>query len=168
MQRPFDPVFNSALAIGDVILICRMVHDKWRPDNLKMQFGQAGSYMVRALSAAGGNCALQRGVLIQALCLIFLYNPADAAAPAERATAPDADLVKAMKAPANCSIKIPRLRQATDYTCGVCALQAVLPIMEMMCAKTFSLKPSGLNNRDGTRYKEIADYATRRGYTVKR
>jgi len=63
-------------------------------------------------------------------------------------------------------IPVPRLRQATDYTCGVCALQAVLAyygddIREDELALALKANP-----RDGTRYQAIADYGVKQGYSV--
>lgn len=70
-----------------------------------------------------------------------------------------------MKAPANL-IKVPRLRQATDYTCGVCALQAIMAYYGEDLREDLLARALRANNREGTRYKEIADFASRRGYTV--
>jgi predicted double-glycine peptidase len=63
-------------------------------------------------------------------------------------------------------IKVPRLRQATDYTCGVCALQAVLAyygedVREDMLARALKANP-----KEGTRYQAIADYSRAHGFSV--
>jgi len=63
-------------------------------------------------------------------------------------------------------IPVPRLRQASDYTCGVCALQAVLAyygedMREDELARALKATP-----RDGTRYQAIAVYGKKHGYKV--
>jgi predicted double-glycine peptidase len=63
-------------------------------------------------------------------------------------------------------IKVPRLRQATDYTCGVCALQAVLAYYGDDVREDVLARALKANTKDGTRYKEIADYSRKHGYTV--
>jgi predicted double-glycine peptidase len=106
-----------------------------------------------------------KGALCQVLCLIVLYAPAVIADQQRLPPAPDTVVEKPMKPPANL-IKVPRLRQATDYTCGVCALQAILAYYGEDVREDLLAKALRANNRDGTRYKEIADYANRRGYSV--
>jgi predicted double-glycine peptidase len=63
-------------------------------------------------------------------------------------------------------IKVPRLRQATDYTCGVCALQAVLAYYGDDVREDVLSRALKANPRDGTRYQAIADYSRKQGYNV--
>lgn len=63
-------------------------------------------------------------------------------------------------------IPVPTLRQSTDYTCGVCALQAVLAYYgedrrEDELARALKADPT-----EGTRYQAIADYGEKNGYQV--
>jgi predicted double-glycine peptidase len=63
-------------------------------------------------------------------------------------------------------IKVPILRQATDYTCGVCALQAVLAYYGEDVREDMLSKALKANRREGTRYQSIADYSRAQGYAV--
>ncbi len=63
-------------------------------------------------------------------------------------------------------IKVPRLRQSTDYTCGVCALQAVLGYYGDDVREDELARMLKANHTDGTRYKEIAKYGQSHGYNV--
>jgi predicted double-glycine peptidase len=63
-------------------------------------------------------------------------------------------------------IKVPRLRQATDYTCGVCALQAVLAYYGEDVREDELARALKANTKDGTRYREIVAYSRAHGYEV--
>lgn len=72
---------------------------------------------------------------------------------------------EAIKLPSNL-LQLPLTRQATDYTCGVAALQSIFAyygdeFTEMPLAK--SLK---CNFKFGTAYKSIESYAKQQGYSV--
>jgi len=64
-------------------------------------------------------------------------------------------------------IEMPLIRQATAYTCGCAATASVLNYWtneewpEMELAKILKA-----DDKDGTRYREIADFGRRRGYKV--
>ncbi len=63
-------------------------------------------------------------------------------------------------------IKVPKLRQATDYTCGVCALQAVLAYYGEDVREDTLSRALKANTRQGTGYREIAAYSRAHGYAV--
>lgn len=63
-------------------------------------------------------------------------------------------------------LRLPTVRQATNYTCGVAALQSVLryygtDIREDNLAKELKSNPD-----NGTNYRDIEAYALKKGYTV--
>lgn len=67
--------------------------------------------------------------------------------------------------PANL-IKVPMTRQATDYTCGVSALQSVLAyfgdeVREDVLSKRLKCDP-----QDGTDYQQMVSFAKAKGYKV--
>jgi predicted double-glycine peptidase len=63
-------------------------------------------------------------------------------------------------------IKVPRLRQATDYTCGVCALQAVLAYWGEDVREDVLARALKATRKEGTRYQALADYSRKQGYKV--
>ncbi|HEY9731004.1 MAG TPA: C39 family peptidase [Drouetiella sp.] len=67
--------------------------------------------------------------------------------------------------PANL-LKVPLMRQATDYTCGVAALQAVLAYYGQDIRENVLAKILKANHKNGTRYKNIAEYAKAHGVPV--
>lgn len=56
-------------------------------------------------------------------------------------------------------IPVPLMRQATNYTCGVSALQAVLAYYGQDVREDVLAKILKADRKNGTRYKEIARYA---------
>jgi len=93
---------------------------------------------------------------VAACAVVFLNAPADAGEPMKN---------EEPKAPANL-IKIPMTRQATDFTCGVAALQSVLmyfgdEILEAELCKDLKADPN-----EGTAYKEMMRLAKEKGYSV--
>lgn len=63
-------------------------------------------------------------------------------------------------------IHVPLIRQATDYTCGVAALQAVLAYYGQDVREDVLAKALHANHKIGTRYKNIQRYAETHGLTV--
>jgi predicted double-glycine peptidase len=63
-------------------------------------------------------------------------------------------------------IRVPLIRQATDYTCGVAALQAILAYYGEDVREDILAKALRANQKDGTRYKNIAKYAQAHGLAV--
>jgi predicted double-glycine peptidase len=64
------------------------------------------------------------------------------------------------------TIKVPQTRQATDYTCGVAALQAVLGYYGEDNRESELARILQSDNVKGTAYQNIADLARKRGYKV--
>jgi len=56
--------------------------------------------------------------------------------------------------------------QATDYTCGVPALQSVLGYYGKNIRQDILAEALGVNEQDGTRYLRIVEYAQSKGYAV--
>lgn len=71
----------------------------------------------------------------------------------------------AVKLPANL-IKLPLVRQATDYTCGVAALQSVLAYYGEESREDQLAKKLKANYHNGTAYQHIADFSRKLGFTV--
>ena len=67
--------------------------------------------------------------------------------------------------PANL-IRVPLARQATDYTCGVAALQSVLGYFGEEVREDALAKQLHSNSKDGTGFAEIVKFARKHGYTV--
>jgi len=63
-------------------------------------------------------------------------------------------------------IYVPLARQATDYTCGVAALQSVLGYYGEDIRQDVLASAMGSNEQDGTRYLRMVEYAQGKGYTV--
>jgi predicted double-glycine peptidase len=72
---------------------------------------------------------------------------------------------EALKPPANL-IKIPQTRQATDYTCGVAALQSVLGFFGEEFREDELAKKLKANSQEGTAYANIARFAKKKGFRV--
>jgi hypothetical protein len=86
--------------------------------------------------------------------------------PVSLATEPHEPHELAPKAPSNL-IKVPMLRQSTDFTCGVSALQSVFAYFgddyrEDQLAKELKAVP-----KTGTHYQEMMRLAKAKGYSVK-
>ncbi|MBS1953205.1 MAG: C39 family peptidase [Cyanobacteria bacterium SZAS-4] len=64
-------------------------------------------------------------------------------------------------------IRLPLMRQATDYTCGVAALQAVLAYYGQDVREDVLAKALHANHKIGTRYKNIQSYAEAHGLSVR-
>lgn len=64
-------------------------------------------------------------------------------------------------------IRVPLMRQATDYTCGIAALQAVLAYYGEDVREDVLSKTLHASHKNGTRYKNIADYAEAHGLSVR-
>lgn len=71
----------------------------------------------------------------------------------------------AMKLPANL-IRLPLMRQATDYTCGVAALQSILAYYGEEYREEELSKKLKANPHDGTAYSEIASFSRKLGFNV--
>jgi predicted double-glycine peptidase len=69
------------------------------------------------------------------------------------------------KLPANL-IKIPMTRQATDYTCGVAALQSVLMYFGDEFMESELAKALKSNTKIGTAYEEMVRFSESKGYNV--
>ncbi len=67
--------------------------------------------------------------------------------------------------PANL-IKVPLVRQATNYTCGVAALQAVLGFYGEDFREDELARKLCASKKNGTRYARMARFARERGYSV--
>lgn len=63
-------------------------------------------------------------------------------------------------------IRVPLLRQATDYTCGASALQSVFAYYGDEFREEQLARQLKTNSRYGTRYKEIARLSRGKGYSV--
>ena len=63
-------------------------------------------------------------------------------------------------------IRVPMTRQATDYTCGVAALQSVLGYYGLEIREDNLSKDLKADPNEGTSYKQIADFARSQGFTV--
>jgi predicted double-glycine peptidase len=63
-------------------------------------------------------------------------------------------------------LRVPLMRQSTDYTCGVAALQAVLAYYGQDVREDILAKTLKANRIVGTRYKNIARYAEAHGVPV--
>jgi predicted double-glycine peptidase len=63
-------------------------------------------------------------------------------------------------------IRVPLMRQSTDYTCGVAALQALLAYYGQDVREDVLSKALLAEQKNGTRYKHIAKYATQHGLSV--
>ena len=70
------------------------------------------------------------------------------------------------KSEVNHLIALPMMRQATDYTCGVAALQALLAYFGEDVREDVLAKALHSRRLDGTRYKQIATYAQNHGLSV--
>jgi predicted double-glycine peptidase len=64
-------------------------------------------------------------------------------------------------------IRVPLIRQSTDYTCGVAALQALLAYYGQDVREDLLSKALHAQHKSGTRYKNIANYAQQHGLSVK-
>jgi predicted double-glycine peptidase len=73
--------------------------------------------------------------------------------------------VPAVALPANV-IRVPLTRQATEYTCGVAALQSVLGYWGEERREDELARILKSNTVHGTGYKNIADFAKQHGYSV--
>lgn len=67
--------------------------------------------------------------------------------------------------PANL-LRLPLIRQATNYTCGVAALQSILAYYGEDVREDTLAKELRADKRDGTRHKQIEKFAKKRGYEV--
>ena len=63
-------------------------------------------------------------------------------------------------------IKVPMTRQATNYTCGVSALQSLFAYYGDEYREDVLARELKADKRTGTRYKRIAKLAKSKGYTV--
>ncbi len=63
-------------------------------------------------------------------------------------------------------IRVPLVRQSTDYTCGVAALQALLAYYGQDVREDVLSKALHAKHKTGTRYKNIAHYAQEHGLSV--
>lgn len=63
-------------------------------------------------------------------------------------------------------IRVPLVRQGTDYTCGISALQAILAYYGDETREDVLAKALGAKPEEGTSYKEIAAEARARGFDV--
>jgi predicted double-glycine peptidase len=70
-----------------------------------------------------------------------------------------------VKLPANL-IRLPLVRQATDYTCGVAALQSVLAYYGEDFREEYLSKKLKANFHDGTAYSEMANFSRKQGFHV--
>lgn len=66
----------------------------------------------------------------------------------------------------NAMIPVPLVRQSTNYTCGVAALQAILAFYGEDVREDVLSKALRAQRNSGTRYRNIAEYARHHGYTV--
>lgn len=64
-------------------------------------------------------------------------------------------------------IRVPLVRQATSYTCGVAALQSILAYYGDPCREDDLARALCTDPEQGTSYHRIAEYALAKGYTVK-
>lgn len=67
--------------------------------------------------------------------------------------------------PANL-LRLPLIRQATNYTCGVAALQSILAYYGEDLREDTLAKELRADRRHGTRYRQIVQFAKKRGYEV--
>lgn len=63
-------------------------------------------------------------------------------------------------------IRVPLMRQSTDYTCGVAALQSLLAYYGQDVREDVLSKELHANHKIGTRYKDIQHYAEAHGLSV--
>ena len=106
-----------------------------------------------------GRQTVSGGITLCLICLVFASAPA-----AVKAESGPHEL--GPKAPRNL-IKVPMLRQSTDFTCGVSALQSVFAYFgdeyrEDQLAKELKAVP-----KTGTHYQEMMRLAKAKGYSVK-
>lgn len=97
------------------------------------------------------------GALIALVTVVTTVQPVGAAGDILKNQSP--------KEPSNL-IRVPMTRQATDYTCGVAALQSVFmffgdEILESVLSKNLKADP-----KEGTAYQQIVRVAKSKGYTV--
>lgn len=121
-------------------------------DNMRLFF-------VSGLLSSLGRQIVFGGLLLCFVCLAFASATAAALAEGE-------PHVLAPQAPSNL-IKVPMLRQSTDFTCGVSALQSVFAYFgdeyrEDQLAKELKAVP-----KTGTHYQEMMRLAKAKGYSVK-
>lgn len=64
------------------------------------------------------------------------------------------------------AIRVPLTRQATSYTCGVCALQSVLGYWGDAQREDTLAKACKSNYQQGTAYQRLANYSESRGFKV--
>src|SRR3954470_14623502 len=63
-------------------------------------------------------------------------------------------------------IRVPLMRQATNYTCGIAALQAILAYYGEDVREDVLARALRANHKDGTRYSNIAKYGQAHGLSV--
>lgn len=63
-------------------------------------------------------------------------------------------------------IRVPIMRQATDYTCGAASLQSILYYYGDDHYESDLAKELGSDPNEGTAYQSIADFAKKAGYKV--
>jgi predicted double-glycine peptidase len=63
-------------------------------------------------------------------------------------------------------IQVPLCRQATEYTCGVAALQSIFAFYGEDIREELLAKQLGSNEKNGTSHKNIAKLAKAKGYEV--
>lgn len=106
----------------------------------------------------------------QAYCAEFDGSTQMAAAQPQKATeAPDQKITKALPElplPAKL-IKLPLVRQATDYTCGIGALSSVLAYYGIETREDELAKQLKSDPKKGTAYQRIAKYAQEQGCEVR-
>ena len=79
--------------------------------------------------------------------------------------APSSVPSRAIALPANI-IRLPLVRQATDYTCGIGALQSVLAYYGSEFREDELASTLKSDRRKGTAYQRIADFAHKQGFDV--
>lgn len=107
------------------------------------------------------------GALGALLVGLFLLTPTGLRSedPTQSATFSSGAIVAQVSLPPS-AIRVPLCRQATDYTCGVAALQSILgyhltDVRQDVLAKKVKADP-----QTGARYRQIEKYARKQGYTV--
>ncbi len=108
--------------------------------------------MLNPVKSICASCAV-----IAVLTMVSSVDPVTAAGGVLKNQAP--------KEPANL-IRVPMTRQATDYTCGVAALQSVFmffgdEVLESVLSKNLKADP-----KEGTAYQQIVRVAKSKGYAV--
>lgn len=113
-------------------------------------------------------------------CLFFLFGASETAAQSSGNTSTlNSEIISGTSAGANSgadkaalalpanTIPVPLMRQSTDYTCGVAALQALLAYYGQDVREDILSKILKADRKNGTRYRNIAGYAEAHGLPVR-